>query len=158
MQGVSTTFASAGEWEAVASNGLRYTLRAPLRSRIYWDTYAYEPESGFEGGRQTLAGIRRAQSTLARQLRSGEWLATKSAFGGLCIYRGEVLEGVEYSVPPNDDPDIPYLCEHVGLHRAIRENHPPFRVHINPAQRTRYETTGTTVRRSLTDALVRLTQ
>jgi hypothetical protein len=155
LEGLATSFARPDAWKAVASNGFRYTLRRPFTRSVYWDTYAYEPSEGFENGAQSVRAVRGAQLALMRRLRSNEWISALSAFGGLCIYRGDVLQGARYSVLPNADPKIPYLCEHVGLHRAIRERDPSFRVHINPLQTVRYETIPHTLKRSVSERLGR---
>jgi len=156
LDGIATSFANPMKWRAVASNGLRYTLRSPLRPRVYWDTYAYEPDGGFTHDTQTRADIRQSQKTLELLLRNGEWHVAKSAFGGLCIYRSDALKQVEYAVLPNNDPAIPWLCEHVGLHRAIYQHDPLFKVHINPAQVVTYETVFKTVSRSVSGQINRL--
>jgi len=156
LDGISGSFSAPERWQAVASNGLRYTLRSPFRRSVYWDTYAYEPEVGFSGGTQSVAEVRKSQIELERQMRAGDWCATRSAFGGLCVYRAKLLKEVEYSVLPNDNREIPWLCEHVGLHRAIREREPSFRVHINPDQGVAYEIAFETISRSLTERVNRI--
>jgi len=149
LDGISSSFSTPERWQAVASNGLRYTLRSPFRQSVYWDTYAYEPEIGFSGGAQSIAEVRKSQVALERQMRAGNWCSTRSAFGGLCVYRANLLKEVEYLVLSNENREIPWLCEHVGLHRAIREREPSFRVHINSAQSVTYETLPNTLTRSL---------
>lgn len=155
LNGIATSFASPNHWQSVASNGLRYTLRAPFRPYVYWDTYAFEPVDGFMNNTQTLQGIRQSQKDLERQLCKDEWQVAKSAFGGLCIYRADVLAGVEYTVLPNSDVDVPLLCEHIGLHREICQRNALFRVQINPSQLVTYETVASTIKRSLSDAMAR---
>lgn len=152
LEGIVRSFARLSSWDAVASNGQRFTLRSPWRHAVYWDTYAYEPEDGYPNGVLRLADIRRAQHTLANRLRRAEWVPARSAFGGLCIYRSEFLTGARYSVAENADTTVPCLCEHTGLHRAIARNHPAFRLLISAEQRVAYETRIATVRRSLAGA------
>jgi hypothetical protein len=52
-----------------------------------------------------------------------------SAFGGLCIYRKEILRGLSYDESSED-------CEHVSLHKAIREK--GGRIFMNPRMMLMY--------------------
>ncbi len=51
------------------------------------------------------------------------------AFGGMCIYRKQILEGLEYDIESED-------CEHVAFHRAIGER--GGRIFMNPSLVVKY--------------------
>ena len=55
------------------------------------------------------------------------WIEVESAFGGLAIYRREVLPGLRYQGLTDAGEEV---CEHVGLHAAIRAR--GGRVFLNP--------------------------
>lgn len=149
VEGIEHSFAKPDLWDAVGSYGVRYTLRRPLRRQIYWDTYAYEPPEGFPQAVQTLSAIRTAQAALSRRMAKGEWVQARSAFGGLCIYRGNKIGGARYGIVENADPKVPVLCEHVAFNRSIRKMHGNFLIKTNPYQYVHYEPLRTTVRRTL---------
>jgi hypothetical protein len=59
--------------------------------------------------------------------RSGEWIEVESAFGGLGVYRRNVLHGLRYSgIDLAGNP----ICEHVTLHQQLRAK--GCRLYINP--------------------------
>ena len=149
ISGISTSFDQRNEWDCATSSGLRYTLRAPLKSTVYWDTYAYEPSKGFSRGIQSLSEIRSAQKYLRERIRSDELIPALSAFGGLAIYKYPILAGQEYEIVENDDPEVSILCEHVALHRSIARANKSFRLVINPMQELRYESPVTTLNRNI---------
>ena len=138
LSGVAHSFGRAREWDIATANGKRYSKRHPLRLSVYWDAYAYEPRSGFISGKQTLNQIRSCQLDVAKELRDGQLLPARSAFGGLGIYRAKFLAGNRYTVLDNDDPDVPILCEHHALHRSISDAAGNVRLCINPRQTVDY--------------------
>lgn len=148
IPGIANSFEQNNQWDCATSSGLRYTLRSPFSSTVYWDTYAYEPCDGFSDGVQHLADIRSSQKYLRGRLKNNEFIPAVSAFGGLAIYRYQVLAGQQYEVVDNNDPDVPVLCEHVYLHRSISQATDGFRLVINPHQTLKYESPGTTLKRS----------
>jgi len=149
IPGIANSFERYDQWDCATSSGLRYTLRTPFNSTVYWDTYAYEPFGGFADGTQKLAEIRSSQVLLRKKLKHNELLPAQSAFGGLAIYRNNILTGNEYRAVENDDPEVPILCEHVDFHRAISRASENFRLVINPAQTLKYESLWTTLKRSI---------
>jgi len=58
---------------------------------------------------------------------SANWIRTESSFGGLAIYKREVLNGARYS-GTNKNGEI--ICEHVPFHSVINNN--GGRIYINP--------------------------
>ncbi|NNK52263.1 MAG: hypothetical protein HKO99_11770 [Xanthomonadales bacterium] len=153
VTGVAQSFGLADDWDIVTANGKRYSKRHPLRPSVYWDAYAFEPLSGFIDGKQTADQIRACQLDVARKLsESQSLLSAKSAFGGLGIYRAELLADHRYAVLDNHDPDVPVLCEHHSLHRSIRSG-TNARICINPGQTVDYGSAMQLARYSLRSAL-----
>jgi hypothetical protein len=73
--------------------------------------------------------------------KNSEWIEVDSAFGGLAIYKKEVLNSGNYS---HLDQDGYVCCEHVSLHNEIRKN--GGKIYINPtfinAQSTEHDLPG----------------
>ena len=153
--GVASSFEQSDEWDCATSSGLRYTLRAPFNSTVYWDTYAFEPCSGYSDGTQHLAEIRSSQVLLKKKLKSNKLIPALSAFGGLAIYRYNILAGHQYKAVKNNDPEVPILCEHVDFHRSISHDSENFRLVINPLQTLKYEPIGTTLKRNILSLVTR---
>lgn len=148
LSGIAHSFGTDAAWDCMASFSRRWTPRRPFRRSVYWDTFAYEPEAGFEAGRQTYRNLRKAHVSLAGLLAKTTPLPAKSAFGGLAIYQAHCLDGARYAVLDNASKDIPVLCEHVAFHRAIRERM-PFELMINARQSVLYERFGSVLKRLL---------
>lgn len=140
MPGVEQSFGMLDDWDVITANGQRYSVWNPLRLSVYWDTYAFEPYGGFPDGIQTSEQIRQNQVLLADQLKRGELFPASSAFGGLTIYRAELLRHHWYSVIENDCEDVPVLCDHPTLHRSMRQQHKGLRLVINPHMTVNYGT------------------
>lgn len=149
IPGIANSLEQRNEWDCATSSGLRYTVRSPFSSKVYWDTYAYEPIEGFSDGVQSLADIRSSQKILRARLKLNGLIPALSAFGGLAIYKSQVLAGQQYAAVKNDNAEVPILCEHVKLHRSISQSNGRFRLVINPLQELRYEPLGTTLKRNL---------
>lgn len=153
LAGIANSFARQDDWDCATSAGFRYTLRRPFNRDVYWDTYAFEPMDGYAGGVQHLSDIRSSQTKIRKELQGDCCVSAQSAFGGLAIYKRCMLEGQQYKTESNDDSDVPFLCEHVMLHRSINQSNSGFRLVINPAQKVYYESLATTLKRSLRDNL-----
>lgn len=149
IPGIANSFGVNEQWDCATSSGLRYTLRSPFMPTVYWDTFAYEPKEGFDGGVQTIADVRSNQKLVRKQIRDCELIPALSAFGGLAIYKNQFLLSQEYDVMANSDSEVPVFCEHVALHRSIARANRGFRLVINPSQDLRYESLLTTFRRNL---------
>ncbi len=149
IPGIANSIGWCNKWECATSSGLRYTLRAPFSPTVYWDAFAYEPEEGFPGGIQSLVDMRSNQKKLRKQIREKELIPASSAFGGLAIYKYQLLINQQYEVLANSNPEVPVLCEHVALHRSMAGSNAKFRLVINPVQELRYESPLTTIRRNI---------
>ena len=155
IPGIASSFEQRNKWDCATSSGLRYTLRSPFSASVYWDTYAYEPCDGFSDGVQHLAEIRSSQTFLKKKLKGNELVPALSAFGGLAIYKYQVLAGRQYEALENNDPEVPILCEHVNLHRSISQTTDIFKLVINPLQKVQYETLGATLKRGFLSIFAR---
>lgn len=111
--GVINSFQRTG-WDVIAANGI-FTRMGHM-----WDAFAFrteelnEPYSSLKYG--SIENYWPVINTPAYQriYRPGTPLVSVfSAFGGLCIYRKEILDGISYDEKSED-------CEHVSLHAAIR--------------------------------------
>lgn len=153
--GIANSFGLSDQWDCATSSGLRYTLRTPFMPTVYWDTFAYEPEEGFDGCVQTIMDIRSNQKLIRKRIKDEELIPALSAFGGLAIYKYQFLLSQEYDVTANSDSEVPVFCEHVALHRSIARANRGFRLVINPSQDLRYESPLTTIKRNLKTLLDR---
>lgn len=140
LAGIEYSFGLAKNWDIMTANGTRYSRRHPMVQSVYWDTYAYEPTAGLIGDTQTLDQIHAGQPAVTESLKSSHLLPARSAFGGLGIYRANLLKEARYSVQENKDQGVPVLSEHHGLHRSMIENQEGLRLFINPLQKVDYGT------------------
>lgn len=101
---------------------LRHPLWSPNDCKA---AYRFLVEHGTEPERALQSTVLSRMISLPTQ---GPWLEVDSAFGGLALYRRELLRGLRYE---GVAPDGQESCEHVALHAAIRAR--GGRVYINPA-------------------------
>jgi len=66
-----------------------------------------------------------------------DWIEVDSAFGGMAIYHRRALDKGQYIGIRKDGTEI---CEHVTLHRQIKEQ--GFKIFINPALMNGIRTNG----------------
>ena len=74
------------------------------------------------------AGLAAVYAKMIRIAADADWIEVDSAFGGLAVYRAEVLAKVAYVGLCEDGSEV---CEHVPLHQQIRSA--GGRIFINPA-------------------------
>lgn len=115
--GVAHTFGLTQPWDFVGSNGIVFKNQRPL----YFDVWAFRRQGSY-------------RPLPSKEVNPLHWpkgsplVPVYSCFGGLGVYRREALEHASY-----DGSD----CEHVPLHRKMREN--GFgRQFMNPSQITLY--------------------
>lgn len=103
-QGVAHSFSC--EFDVMGSNGIIYqTNKEGRRYRCFYDTWAYRGEG--------------AENLNLLEFNRGEPVVeVDSCFGGLAIYKRELLDGVRYT---EED------CDHVTLHKNMN-------VKLNPSQ------------------------
>jgi len=119
------------DWDVCAANqdGYYYdiwALRHPL-----WSPNDYEEVKSF----LRRAGVGRYQAQAAalfsRMIKlnpASEWIRVDSAFGGLAIYKKNILDGSSYCGLSSSGSEV---CEHVALHLNITRR--GGRIYINPA-------------------------
>ena len=119
-------------WDVVTANqsGRYYDIWA-LRHPIWspndcWEAVAFYRKY-FKFPELALGYVVRARSI--RIPRESEWIEVESAFGGLAIYRSEILNSdAIYDGRSSDGKEI---CEHVPFHNRLRLN--GARIYVNPA-------------------------
>jgi len=117
IDGVAHSFGLADRWDVVCANG--YWRSTSLRKR-YFDTYALV-ELGRENETQTENTIYWDHFVWSF-LRPGlPLIPVYSAFGGMAIYKFEVLKNISYSVIMNNDKRVEVKCEHFSLCDSIRK-------------------------------------
>jgi hypothetical protein len=118
------------EWDVMAANGI-FTRMGNM-----WDAFAFrtaelnEPYSRTKYG--PIENYWPVINTPAYQRiypPGTPLVPVYSAFGGLCIYRKAILDGLSYDESSED-------CEHVSLHNAIREK--GGRIFMNPGMTIMY--------------------
>ena len=121
--------------DVMASNGVLYRERDGITEKLFYDTFAFRPlnrESIKDYSIYNLLDYRVGQ----------EPIKVFSAFGGLCIYKTDVLGG--NNLYQSHD------CDHPTLHKQLREV--GYEVFLNPSQLTLYnEHEYVSNTRSLTD-------
>ena len=128
-EAVATCWSSAVPWDVVTANqrDAYYDIWA-LRHPDWCPIDCHDQYQRLRG----LFGHPRAltiaiHSRMARLSPRADWIEVDSAFGGLAIYRRELLLSASYSGVQNGQP----VCEHVPLHAQLRAL--GCRIFINPA-------------------------
>jgi hypothetical protein len=91
------------------------------------DCWIYEAELRANGLNPVSS---RERAVYSRQIiipKNSEWIEVDSAFGGLCIYRKDLIAGCRYSSYTHSGTPV---CEHVEFHAQIRSK--GGRIFINP--------------------------
>jgi glycosyltransferase involved in cell wall biosynthesis len=142
--GVLDSFAQQNSWDAVAAFG--YSVSPRLRRR-YHDTFAlvflenaYLP--------QTENSIKKIQRDWVPDMTSNNLLPVFSAFGGLSIYRWNLVNSFQYEVVLNEDSRVEVRCEHYSFSSQLQAT-AGIRVVLNPLMHLRYERFIDTVARAI---------
>lgn len=145
LHGVLDTLCSTIDWDIVAANGRKFELyvEKPYIRDIYYDSYAVEL---LDGESKAFDWNIELQTKFADLNRGDEWRSVHSAFGGMCIYRYEVLFDVSHRI---SKPRVTYMsaiakdgfqyCEHISLHRALRALNYN-KIFVNPSMSLYYNT------------------
>jgi hypothetical protein len=134
LNGIFDSFGQEREWDAISANG--YSTSPKLLSR-YHDTFALV-EYGMQNIPQTEKNIFENQHKFSFLKNGVPLIPVYSAFGGLTIYRFEIIKGLRYSSPINNDRKVEVRCEHFGLNQQIQEmgfN----KFYINPNMKIKYQ-------------------
>jgi len=134
IEGILQSFEIKQNWDCIASNSYFYNK---YLKRIYYDTYALI-ELGQENIPQTEELIFDMQLRFACLKPEMPLFPVYSAFGGICIYRREILFDAKYTCIKNNDSKVEVRCEHVGLNSFLHQK--GFnRIFINPKLRFPYK-------------------
>lgn len=134
ITGVLDSFAQQKSWDAVAAFG--YSI-SPRLKRRYHDTFAlvflenaYLP--------QTERSIKNIQQDWVPDRKSNNLLPVFSAFGGLSIYKWNLVKNLQYELIRNVDRRVEVRCEHYSICAQLQAT-AGTRVVLNPFMHLRYE-------------------
>jgi hypothetical protein len=144
LMGVLNSFEQRDNWDVACAYG--YSISPRLQERIH-DTYAMVL-LGEENKPQQERPIKQLQRGVRLNKISGSLLRVYSAFGGLSIYKADLLEGINYQVLKNDDSRVEVRCEHFSICHQILQKQAT-QVVINPRMHLRYETFWETLKRKI---------
>jgi len=120
------------DWDVCTANqaGPYYDVWA-LRHEIwspndFWKQYSFLRKYGVSDHRAKAASVFSRMITIPVD---SEWIQVTSAFGGLAIYRSEILTtDISYS---GIDPSGNEICEHIVLHEKLTNS--GYKIFINPS-------------------------
>lgn len=120
-KGIGSCF-DRDDWSAVFANqlGVYYDIFA-LRAEKWspddcWDLDRILRESGVHPRIAREVAVHSRQKRISRR---SSWIPVNSAFGGMAIYRRDVIIKLNYSAR---DIDNQAICEHVPFNKAISDN------------------------------------
>ena len=134
ISGVITSFGTILEWDVITANG--YSLSPKLKRR-YHDTYAL-CESGHENVPQSVPEIKAYRDIFAFLRKGMPFVRVFSAYGGLAIFKRDILKGMRYKTIYNNYEGVEVHCEHFSLFWQLAE-HGHDRVYINPNMEVYYQ-------------------
>lgn len=134
VQPVLDVLSENREWDVLTAFGYS---RSPSFKRRYHDGYALT-RTGEELVPQTERMIYSMPELFGRLRPSDDWVRVYSAFGGLSLYKYEVIKGLRYEVLPNDDPRVEVHCEHFSLCQQIHERG-CHNIYVVPAMVLKYQ-------------------
>lgn len=136
FEGIRHSFGLSKYWDVVHANG---RLKTGLFGNYYYDTYAFSEycDSDICTEEMMVANQYRLKGLTSEM----PLIPVQSGFNALAIYRAKALKGVRYTCDDNQqgDPRVEVDCEHVALHRAVR-NRGFGRQFLNPEMTLYYNT------------------
>jgi Cryptococcal mannosyltransferase 1 len=144
LSGVLNSFEQRDSWDVVCAYG--YSISPRLQERIH-DTYAMVL-LGEENKPQQERPIKQLQRNVRLNKISGSLFPVYSAFGGLSIYKADLLGGINYQALKNDDPRVEVRCEHFSICYQIHQKQST-KIVMNPGMHLRYEKFWETIRRKI---------
>ena len=133
IDGVAHSFGLAEHWDVITANGYSYS---PSLKKRYHDTYALT-EIGTENMIQTEEVISDNQQKWSFLNFGMPLIPVYSAYGGLAIYKGNVLKNKTYEALQNNDARVEVKCEHFSLHHQIQQENR--KIFINPNMTVLYQ-------------------
>lgn len=107
-------------WGALFANGFTdFKFLNIQLNRVYHDMYAYLREWKVEYPQTTNGEMFLEKKTLFERLKKIPYFSVTSAFGGIGIYKFELIKNLRYSATKNGDKYIEALCEHVLFNKSI---------------------------------------
>jgi hypothetical protein len=97
---------------------------------------------------QTENSIKKIQRDWVPDMASNNLLPIFSAFGGLSIYRWNLVKSFQYEVVLNEDSRVEVRCEHYSFSSQLQAT-AGIRVVLNPLMHLRYERFIDTVARAI---------
>lgn len=140
VKGVLSSFGIEQEWDVIASNSYS---RSPHLKKRYHDTYALI-EDGTENIPQSEQTIDKNRYLWANINYNMPFIRVFSAFGGLAIYKYELIKDLRYFVIDNHYGGVEVKCEHVSLHTELQKKGHN-RTYINPNMKIKYQNTLSTI-------------
>ena len=134
LVGVLDSFAQQKSWDAISAFG--YSISPRLRRR-YHDTFAlvFLENTHFP---QTERSIKDIQQAWVPDRTSNNLFPVFSAFGGLSIYKWNLVKNLQYEVMRNEDSRVEVRCEHYSICAQLQAT-AGTRVVLNPFMHLRYE-------------------
>lgn len=134
LNGILNSFKLSQQWDVVTANGYS---KSPSLKRRYHDSYALV-EIGKENDIQTEKIIKNNQLFWSFLKIGHPLIPVYSAYGGLAIYKYNVLKGIRYGVVLNNDRRVESRVEHFYLHdQIIKKYHA--KIFINPNMVIKYQ-------------------
>ena len=130
---ILSSFHSENDWDVVTAFG--YSTSPKLTKR-YHDSYALVEYGDDEP--QTEDKIKELSYKYGRLKANDNWIRVFSAFGGLAIYKYELVKGLRYGVIDNNDRRVEVRCEHYSLSKQMAEKQDIY-VYINPGMKLKYQ-------------------
>ena len=111
VDGIIDSLININKWDACFANGI-YNMKG-----MTWDAFAMRMEDqniAWQGNKNYFSNFhKKANWGTGRIIK--EWTEVYSAFGGIGIYKANILKNINYDVNNID-------CEHVSFHNQIRKN------------------------------------
>lgn len=134
IDGIAHSFGLAEHWDVITANGYSYS---PSLKKRYHDTYALT-ELGTENVPQTEETISENQRKWSFLNHGIPLIPVYSAYGGLAIYKYDLLKNKTYKAIQNNDARVEVKCEHFSLHQQIHQE--KYRkIFINPNMTVLYQ-------------------
>lgn len=134
VKGFITSFGNKLEWDVITANG--YSTSSSLRRR-YHDTYAL-CEFGDENNLQSIPDIISYREIFGPIKKGMPFIRVFSAYGGLAIFKSNILRGMRYSIIYNNYKGVEVRCEHFSLFKQLSESGYA-KVFINPNMEIHYQ-------------------
>lgn len=112
------------DMDAVCCNSLRPRFSWPFTFYSFHDPYAFKTPRNAEWSKFYNDVYTGLCNSFQGNVFEGEPQPVQSCFGGFTLYRRDRLEGKRYATWEDSHGD--WVCEHVGLHRHLKN------MHMNP--------------------------